>query len=231
VSATFLQSIETQGFVVAPACVPFELIAQITALLEKALASQIGHGDYAMRHVMQLVPALAPLIQKSSLPGTVAKIIGDKARVVRSLFFDKTPEANWKVAWHQDLTIAVAERIDVPDFGPWSTKNGSVHVQPPVAFLERMLTVRIHLDDCPETNGPLRVIPGSHRSGRLDANAIQRERKSSPEVLCAMNRGGALLMRPLLLHASSPSLRPEHRRVLHLEFSSDELPGGLRWLE
>jgi hypothetical protein len=42
-------------------------------------------------------------------------------------------------------------------------------------------------------------------------------------------RGGVLLMRPLLLHASSASQVPRHRRVLHIEWAAQELPGGLQW--
>src|SRR5262245_7189469 len=86
----------------------------------------------------------------------VEPILGPGAFVVRGLFFDKTPRANWKVSWHQDLTIAVRVRIEAPGFGPWSLKAGVVHVQPPAEILERMATVRLHLDDCSESNGPLR---------------------------------------------------------------------------
>jgi ectoine hydroxylase-related dioxygenase (phytanoyl-CoA dioxygenase family) len=155
--------------------------------------------------------------------------LGLDAFVIRDLFFDKTSEANWKVAWHQDLTIAVRHRIDLPGFGPWSEKDGVPHVRPPVELLERMLTVRLHLDDCGEQNGPLRVLPCSHRHGKLDANAIRAWRAEVPAVVCTIKCGGVVLMRPLLLHASSPARRPEHRRVIHLEFAAEELPGGLQW--
>jgi ectoine hydroxylase-related dioxygenase (phytanoyl-CoA dioxygenase family) len=145
------------------------------------------------------------------------------------LLFDKPPEANWKVPWHQDLTIAVKEKRDTPGFGPWSIKAGVLHVQPPVAVLETMLAVRIHLDDCDESNGPLRVIPGSHLLGRLSTEQI-REMSAPPAVSCTVEAGGALLMRPLLLHASSASRSPLHRRVIHIEFASCDLPGELEWL-
>ena len=96
---------------------------------------------------------------------------------VRAILFDKTPSANWKVVWHQDLTIAVRERGVVSGFGPWSEKEGVVHVQPPIELLERMLAVRVHLDDCGADNGPVRVLPASHRVGRLSGEAIDEWRK------------------------------------------------------
>lgn len=151
---------------------------------------------------------------------------------VRSILFDKTPGANWKVAWHQDLTIAVHEKHDRPGYGPWSVKEGVIHVQPPVSLLERMITLRFHLDDTPATNGALRVIPGSHRQGRLSADDIIRIRDQTPVHTCTASAGDLLLMKPLLLHASSPSTQPGHRRVLHMEYApADALPEPLRWAE
>ena len=72
---------------------------------------------------------------------------------MRGLYFDKLPEANWKVPWHQDLSIAVRARLDVEGFGPWTEKAGVLHAQAPAAVLERMLAVRVHLDDCGRENG------------------------------------------------------------------------------
>jgi ectoine hydroxylase-related dioxygenase (phytanoyl-CoA dioxygenase family) len=150
---------------------------------------------------------------------------------VRVLFFDKTQQTNWLVPWHQDLTIAVAGRVDVDSFFPWSVKEGVVHVQPPVALLNRMVTVRLHLDDCDASSGALNVIPNTHFSGKLSPAEIERYRSRGPIVSCAAKHGDALLMCPLLLHASSPAKNPRHRRVLHVEFASESLPGGLAWYE
>jgi ectoine hydroxylase-related dioxygenase (phytanoyl-CoA dioxygenase family) len=150
---------------------------------------------------------------------------------VRAIYFDKSPAANWSVPWHQDLTVAVRARVDLPGFGPWSTKDGIPHVQPPIDLLERMLTLRIHLDDADRSNGALRVLPGSHRLGRLTADAIEALRIEYPEVLCTAAAGDALLMRPLLLHASRRSTSVRNRRVLHIEYAGFALPSGLRWHE
>jgi ectoine hydroxylase-related dioxygenase (phytanoyl-CoA dioxygenase family) len=184
---------------------------------------------YAIRNLLEAVPAVAELARSPAVRALVEPVLGAGAFAVRGILFDKTPDANWKVAWHQDLTIAVRERREVAGFGPWSEKAGVVHVQPPAAVLERMVTVRLHLDPCGPENGPVQVIPGSHRAGRLSADEIQRRRaERAPEPAC-IGSGGALLMRPLLLHASSPSSLPAHRRVIHLEFAADDLPGGLEW--
>jgi ectoine hydroxylase-related dioxygenase (phytanoyl-CoA dioxygenase family) len=125
--------------------------------------------------------------------------------------------------------IAVRARQDIPGFSAWSVKAGVVHVQPPIEILAGILSVRLHLDDTDETNGALRVIPGSHLRGLLDDDAIQQWKEQGNVATCAVPRGGALLMRPLLLHASSVAAQPTHRRVLHLEYSALDLPGGLAW--
>jgi ectoine hydroxylase-related dioxygenase (phytanoyl-CoA dioxygenase family) len=127
--------------------------------------------------------------------------------------------------------LAVKERVEVSGWGPWSSKEGVPHVQPPVALLEPMLTVRLHLDDADEANGALRVLAGTHRLGRLDAENIAKCRETHAEVICDAQTGDALLMRPLLLHASSRSTSERRRRVLHIEFASIELPEPLEWHE
>ena len=158
-------------------------------------------------------------------------VLGPHCFAVRAILFDKTPTANWKVVWHQDLTIAVRERASVLGFGPWSEKDGVAHVQPPETLLERMLAVRLHLDDCGADNGPVRVLPGSHRVGRLSAGAIDQWRGAREEVACLAERGAILAFRPLLLHASSPATVAAHRRVIHIEFAVDELPEPLAWYD
>jgi hypothetical protein len=147
---------------------------------------------------------------------------------VRAILFDKNPAANWTVPWHQDRSIAVRERLEVPGFGPWSTKAGVVHVQPPVEILRQMITLRFHLDPCGRDNGPLRVIPATHRH-IMDPREIDRTVAEQEQTICATTAGGLIAMRPLLLHASSSSRMPAHRRVVHVEFGPQTLPGGLQW--
>ncbi len=224
--------VENDGFAVVPDAVDAGTVtALISALGDAADApgARRREGVYAIRNLLEAVPAVAALAASPQMRALVAPVLGPGGFAVRGILFDKTPDANWNVAWHQDLSIAVCERADVPGFGPWSEKAGVAHVQPPPAILEQMLTVRLHLDDCDETNGPVRVLPGSHREGRLSPEGIGRWRDRAPAVTCPVPSGGALLMRPLLLHASSASLSPRHRRVVHLEYAAGPLPGGLEW--
>jgi len=180
---------------------------------------------------MQRVPDIAALAVSPKILGLLEDLLGAEPLPVRSIFFDKTPEVNWLVPWHQDLSIAVKQRLDVPGYGPWSMKDGVPHVQPPVEILEAMVTLRLHLDDCDESNGALRVIPNSHQLGRLNAARITEVRSQHAETACAARLGDALLMRPLLLHASSEALAPAHRRVIHLEYATCSLAEGLEWAE
>ena len=130
--------------------------------------------------------------------------------------------------WHQDLTIAVREQHPVIGFGPWTTKAGIWHVQPPSEVMSAMLAIRLHLDENDCNNGPLRAMPDTHRRGRLSAVEIAAFAKNNC-VTCTVPEGGALIMRPVLLHASSACVVNKPRRVIHLEFAARELPHGLHW--
>jgi len=176
-----------------------------------------------------LAPAVRALATSPKLRALVEEVLGDPSFPVRALLFDKTPAANLLVPWHQDLSICVKFRLYVPGFGPWSTKAGVVHVQPPVYILERMLAVRIHLDPTDDTNGALRVLPGSHTLGRLNSQQIAALQQGARPVTCFVPGCGLVLMKPLLLHASSAGTSPAHRRVIHIEFAAVDLPGGLQW--
>lgn len=150
---------------------------------------------------------------------------------VRSILFDKTEAANWPVAWHQDLTIAVAEEVPCESYGPWSVKDGIPHVQPPVTLLESMVTARIHLDPTGADNGALIVAPRSHRNGKLDSNSIT-SLTDGGAVICECRPGDVLIMSPLILHSSKRSRRPDHRRILHFEYAPpDALDYRLSWHE
>jgi ectoine hydroxylase-related dioxygenase (phytanoyl-CoA dioxygenase family) len=160
--------------------------------------------------------------------GLARLILGKRAFAVSGTFFNKTPAANWKVPWHQDRLVKVKDRFDAEDWGPWSVKDGVIHVQPPSSVMSRVLAIRLHLDDCPAENGALRVLPGSHLYGFLKPEQTAGL-PVRPESLCPVPKGGAFLMSPLLLHSSSPSTSPRSRRVIHLEFAADDLPAPFEW--
>lgn len=174
------------------------------------------------------VPSVRALATSHSVREIVEKILGPECFAVRGIFFNKTRQANWKVVWHQDLTIAVREQQPVIGFGPWTTKAGIWHVQPPSEIMSGMLAIRLHLDESDCDNGPLRVIPGTHRHGRLSATEIAAFAKNNC-VTCTVPEGGALVIRPLVLHASSACVVNKPRRVIHLEFAAEELSYGLGW--
>lgn len=181
---------------------------------------------FARRNLLGIVPLqqfiAGPEVQSlidTLTPGHVA---------VRGILFDKTGDANWTVPWHQDRSIAVAARHDTPGFGPWSRKAEVVHVQPPVELLRSMVTLRFSLDPCGAENGPLRAIPGTHHSLMSQTEVVAAVEQSA-ETACTTDAGGVVIMRPLLLHASSPARHATRRRVMHIEFGPPELPGELQW--
>jgi ectoine hydroxylase-related dioxygenase (phytanoyl-CoA dioxygenase family) len=183
---------------------------------------------YGVRNLLEICPGVVALARQPSIRQFVTPVLGAGAFAVRAIFFDKVPGSNWSLFWHQDNVISVAARAEVPGYTGWSNKAGVWQVQPPAPVLANMLAVRIHLDDCGPENGPLRVLPGSHRFGWLDAQLDDWKRRV-PEVICTVGLGGVVTMCPLLLHGSARSAAVDHRRVIHIEFACDELPGGLEW--
>jgi ectoine hydroxylase-related dioxygenase (phytanoyl-CoA dioxygenase family) len=219
------QEIDRDGFIILDRFLSLDLIDR---LIQDIAALNLTPERAGTRNILELLPSVQQLATSQEIQALVKPILGNSARVVRGIFFDKQPTANWKVPWHQDVTIAVKNRLDLPDYHPWSLKGGIHHVQPPVAILERMLTVRIHLDRTDESNGALKVIPGSHCDGKLNDLEIDRF-KQTDSTICTCEPGGILLMRPLLLHASSVAIEPSHRRVIHLDYAGCNLPAGLDW--
>jgi len=222
-----LAALDTQGFAIRPAAISDATLQQFRDEAARLSDAEPDHA-HGIRHLLQRSPLFAAWAHSKD----VLALLPPGMQVVRAILFDKTPETNWKVPWHQDLTIAVAEKADVPGYGPWSVKDGVVHVQPPIAVLEQMITLRLHLDDTPASNGALRVILGSHKHGRLSAPQIIVQRETTPEHTCAVAASGLLFMKPLILHASSASTEPSHRRVVHLEYAPVKcLHSALCWAE
>lgn len=224
---------ERDGFAVVPRAVCEESVAALARALDAVAdsASEVRRrgGVYAIRNLLEVSAGVRAFAESKEALSLAASVLGPACFAVRGTLFDKTPDARWKVAWHQDLSIAVEERRDVEGFGPWSLKAGVWHVQPPARVLETMLALRVHLDACDESNGALRVLPGSHACGRLSREGIERCLRAAEPVSCAVPRGGALLMRPLLLHSSPTPRVAGRRRVIHLEYAASALPCGLKW--
>lgn len=227
--------VDRDGYAVVPGVLAdgerAALIAALGGVGADPAALRRGGELYGLRDLLRRVPDVRLVADRPGVRALVEPVLGPGAFPVRGLLFDKTPGANWSVPWHRDLTIAVRERRDVPGYGPWTEKAGVPHVQPPLGVLERMLTVRLHLDDCGPENGPLAAVPGSHRSAGGGEVADRELRARTPAVSLPVARGGAVVMRPLILHASGSARAAGHRRVVHIEFAADPLPGGLSWRE
>jgi len=194
-----------------------------------ALAEQVDGVPLGMAGTRSLLslPWCRALAAKLQAHPALADILPHTAQAILCTLFEKSQERNWLVPLHQDLSIPVAAQIAHPALSGWSLKEGVWHVQPPADLLQTLLALRLHIDICAPEDGALRVVPGSHQHGRLEADAIAVVKHQA--LVCPVARGAALLMRPTLLHGSSKSTGNSRRRVLHFLFGPADLPYGLAW--
>ena len=182
---------------------------------------------FAARNLMDSIPDLVELVDRPALCDVLAGSLGEGFGLVRALYFDKPSDRSWQLPFHKDLTIAVKDNsLPTTAFSKPTHKAGVDHVEASEAILENMLTLRIHLDKVTVSNGPLEVIPGSHRSGK------KSESLSRDPVKILVDAGDVLAMRPMISHASGHT-DPDgnlRRRILHLEFcGTRSLPDGFEW--
>lgn len=231
--APYTQQIEQDGFATIPGVFN---TTEVEAILEAI--DQADHSNptfrktsdlFAIRQFLKEVPAVQPMVFTQQLHTLIESLFGAGYFVVKSIYFDKPEQSNWFVAYHQDLTISVDKKAALPGFGPWTVKQNQFAVQPPLDILERNFTIRIHLDDTDKHNGALKVVPGSHAKGVYRPETIDWSKET--EAICEVPKGGIMIMRPLLLHASSRTTNQARRRVIHIEFSNVMLPYGLNWSE
>ncbi|WP_394537784.1 phytanoyl-CoA dioxygenase family protein [Lysobacter enzymogenes] len=219
-------SLDRRGFAQWPGAIG---PAQLDALCAQPAVAAAADADAGDRELLRerWCGELAALLRARL---AAAGLLAADAVAAQCTLFRKSASRNWKVTLHQDLSIPVAAPADDPRLQAWSRKRGRHFVQPPAELLQRLLAVRLHLDDCGAGDGPLRVVAGSHRHGRLDAAAAQALRAAHGETACTAARGDLLIMRPLLLHASSKATRPEgRRRVLHFLYGPREIGYSLHW--
>lgn len=231
-----IDQLHQEGFVLIPGVFPPTQVQHLRSSLEQALtlgqsadpAIRGSEGTvYAARNILHLCPEAARLGLTPPLGPLMQSILGPRMGLVRGLYFDKPPGNSWALPWHKDLTIAVrSHKQPSPHFRKPTCKAGVPHVEASETVLQSMLTARIHLDDVTDENGPVKVIPGSHRTGK----ALRLE--EGTVVTLHAQAGDVLLIRPLVAHCSNHSRANtfRHRRILHLEFaSSAELPDGYAW--
>jgi len=217
------QQFAGDGFLIVENVLVTDAVEQIRTMLDALRRDRAN-----VRNVLTAAPRVRDLLRSHGVFDIAGELLAGEPLLTWTILFDKKPGANWAVGWHQDVTIAVRRRLDIPGFTGWSAKEGITHVQPPVDVLQQMVTVRLHIDDCADENGPLQVLPASHLHGRLSDDEIGSW-SQHPAVRCVAAAGSATVMRPLLLHRSSPAKAPSHRRVLSLDFAAAKLPGGLEW--
>jgi ectoine hydroxylase-related dioxygenase (phytanoyl-CoA dioxygenase family) len=226
---TPLEQLNREGFTILEDVFDQDSIQQMIAAIQTADTDNAAFRKtkdlFAIRQVLKEVPALVPLVFTPEFLNFLQK---DHV-IVKSIYFDKPGTSNWFVAYHQDLTITVDKKENIPGFGPWTVKQEQFAVQPPVNILENIITIRIHLDDTDENNGALKVIPGSHLKKIYRAETI--DWSVEKETICCVPKGGVMMMKPLLLHASGRTVNGQNRRVLHIEFCNMELPAPLTWAE
>ena len=201
--------------------------AIVDELLELLPPIPSNSGGLRLQDVDGLTQHLLPA---GVIGAVAAEVLSELAQPVRALFFDKTPENNWSLAWHQDRTICVRSQHDVPGYGPWTRKGGLLHVAPPYQLLQRMVTLRVHLDDVDEDNAPLKVALKSHDLGVISAHEIDGVTRDCEEYRCYARAGDIWAYATPILHASSSAKSPGHRRVVQIDYSADQLPKPLQWL-
>jgi ectoine hydroxylase-related dioxygenase (phytanoyl-CoA dioxygenase family) len=230
-SMSYAEQIDRDGYATVSGVVGPEVVTSVGRAIDAIpLGEEVRRKQrvYGVRNLLGVCERVRELAASEAVRSLVTPVLGDHAFAVRGIFFNKTPDANWKLGWHQDSVIAVKDRAVVQGFDAWSQKAGVHQVMPPVEILAGMLAVRIHLDACASDNAPLRVLPGSHAYGWLD-DVIEEWKESVEPVVCVADPGDAVVMRPLILHASAASQSPGDRRVVHIEFAAAELPGELEW--
>lgn len=209
--------IEVNGFAIRPNVLSDELGQALDEQIRRwPMGSRAG-----LRHAMkfEIVRSIArsrPLMQLA------CEVLGPQAFAFRATIFDKSPQANWLVVWHQDTALPLRQRIDVPGWGPWSTKEGIPYAHATADALSKVLALRVHLDDSMADNGPLRVLPRTHTAGVLNDDQVHDLTEQITAIDCVAARGGVVAMRPLLVHASSKSHSEIPRRVLHIEYAASD---------
>jgi len=225
--------LEKNGFSILSNIYTDEEIDLITACIENAV--QDGNSFmktknlFAIRQLLKSIPELNEILFNNKLSELILALSKSKIFLTKAIYFDKPSDSNWFVAYHQDLSISVNQKAELEGYTNWTFKKGQFGAQPPVQILKDTITVRIHLDKTVAENGALKVIPKSHLSGVVRSDS--KEWNVDDEVICEVEKGGVMLMKPLTLHASSRTTNGKQRRVIHLEFNKHKLPEPLNWLE
>jgi ectoine hydroxylase-related dioxygenase (phytanoyl-CoA dioxygenase family) len=219
------RTIGTHGFAIIPSVLAS---SEISPLLDALSDLEDRRSRAGIRHVLSQ-PAVSAIAHDVRIREIAGAALGYPATPFRATLFDKSPDSNWLIAWHQDTALPLLDKVETPGWGPWSVKDGIIYAHAPTSALVQVVALRLHLDDSTEQNGPLRVLPGTHVRGVLTDEQVEELAKQSLPFTCLVAKGGVLAMRPLLIHASSKSQVESSRRVLHIEYAAAlEMERGLR---
>ena len=229
-----LKEIESEGFVIMENIYSIAEVENLISVIESVTENEIKKSTFrqsqdlfAIRQFHKEIPEALKHIFTEKLNEIITATFGEDFFITKSIYFDKPEKSNWFVSYHQDLTISVDKKVALENFQNWTNKQNQFAVQPPIEILENNFTIRIHLDKTTKDNGALKVINKSHRNGISRIENLRLEN----ETICEVDKGGIMVMKPLLFHASNKTTNNERRRVIHLEFSNTELPNELNWSE
>jgi ectoine hydroxylase-related dioxygenase (phytanoyl-CoA dioxygenase family) len=214
-----------QGYSIVPDVID---AGEAMHLLQSIETSGPSRSRAGARHLMSH-PAVNAVAHDPRLLGLAADFVGPSAVPYRATLFDKSSARNWLVPWHQDTALPLEHPRDVQGWGPWSRKAGVTYAHAPAAALSRVVALRLHFDESGRGNGPLRVLPRTHMLGVLTDAEVAELVERTTSVECMVGAGGVVVMRPLILHASSKAASHRPRRVLHVEYiDSRDVGSGLR---
>jgi ectoine hydroxylase-related dioxygenase (phytanoyl-CoA dioxygenase family) len=231
-----LSEIHSEGFTIINTVYNESEIEKLISLIENQTENDSKNATFrktqdlfAIRQFHKEIPETLPYIFNQNLKEIIESNFGKGYFITKSIYFDKPEKSNWFVAYHQDLTISVDKKVEIENFENWTIKQNQFAVQPPKEILENNFTIRIHLDNTTKDNGALKVINDSHSKGIIRVENLEIE--TEKETICEVDKGGIMIMKPLLFHASNKTTNNERRRVIHIEFSNQLLPDGLEWSE
>lgn len=213
---TWSLQVAEQGYAIVPRVLDQEGVEQLLLALENSPSRRSRAG---IRHLLHH-SVVNTLANDPRLLGIAQSVLGYDALPFRATLFDKSPDSNWLITWHQDTALPLREKHEAPGWGPWSVKERVTYAHAPAPALEQVVALRFHLDDSTDENGPLRVIAGTHHKGILTDLEVEAIVSNSKAVTCVAPKGGVIVMRPLIIHASSKSQSEVPRRVLHIEYAT-----------
>jgi ectoine hydroxylase-related dioxygenase (phytanoyl-CoA dioxygenase family) len=155
----------------------------------------------------ELSDAYYEAMASSRMVEAVADLIGPNVKLHHTKINSKLPKTATKVEWHQDFP-----------FTPHSNDD--------------LITALLMVDEVTDENGPLEVLPGSHKGpleslwhdGRFTGavDAATTERCVAQAVRCTGRAGSVCLMHTRLLHGSAPNHSNSARTLYIVVYSAED---------